>query len=137
MEEIQGDTANIRDYVVLKNIINQNYVDIEKDIIENKQSINSIESSIRLYNEYLEELAKEKDAISRYKEEGGSTEGIDSTLVSLVEASIYLPSNPIAPTQKTSPSNARNVAIGTVLGLMLAVMVAFVKEFWMKEVNKK
>ena len=52
MQEIK-DSSITSDYIILENIINPNYTKIEKDIIENKQSINSIENSMRINNEYL------------------------------------------------------------------------------------
>jgi len=35
---------------------------------------------------------------------------VESNLIGVVETSIYLPSPPGAPSQKTSPSNARNAS---------------------------
>lgn len=54
----------------------------------------------------------------------------------LVDTYMYLPSEPVAPTQKTSPRNSLNVAIGAVLGAMLGIMVALFQEYWYKEDKK-
>lgn len=51
----------------------------------------------------------------------------------IVETHVYLPSPPVAPTQKTSPSNALNTAIGLVLGGMLGVFIALFQEYWYKD----
>ena len=128
MQEIQ-DT---HDYIVFENIISENYIKIESDIISNKQSINSNENAMKVYNEYLEELNNEKAVVAEYYKTG-KADKLESSIVNVVETSIYLPSPPVAPNQKTSPSNARNVAIGIVIGGMLGVMVVFLKEFLLKK----
>jgi capsular polysaccharide biosynthesis protein len=48
LEKTEGVLSNSVDFVVLDNIINQNYFEIEKDIIEIKQTIYSLENSIIL-----------------------------------------------------------------------------------------
>ena len=62
---------------------------------------------------------------------------VETSLISIVETSVYLPSPPVAPTQKSSPSNALNTAIGVVLGVMLGVMIALFQEYWFKETKVK
>lgn len=129
--EIQTQLNDKTDYVIPVDTVNPNYIKIENDIVGNKQSINSIENSIRMNNQYLEELDKEKKSIAKYYETG-SAAPLESSVIGVVETSIYLPSPPVAPSQKTSPSNAMNVAIGIVLGGMIGVMAALVKEYWFK-----
>ncbi len=131
MREIQGVMSNTSNYVVLENIINPNYTRVENDIIVLKQAINTIQDSIRLYNEHLEEIDKEKQAIAKYYE-AGKVGKLESSIIGVVKTSVYLPSPPVAPTQKSSPRNALNVAIGIVLGGMLGVMIVFIKE-WLKK----
>lgn len=131
MQEIQESMSNTNNYIVLENIINPNYTQVENDIILNKQSINVIQDSIRMYNEYLEEIDQEKKAIAEYYEAGKAGK-LESSIIGVVETSVYLPSPPVAPSQKTSPRNAMNVAIGVVLGGMLGVMIALTKG-WLKK----
>lgn len=123
------EEINSTDFVVLENIINTNYTKLENDIITNKQSINSIENSIRMYNEYLKEIEIERKAIAKYYQTGRA-EKLDTSIIGVVETSVYLPSPPVAPTEKTSPSNTMNVLIGGVLGGMFALMVVFIKDYW-------
>ena len=130
--EIQTQLTGTTDYVVPVNTVNPNYIKIENDIVGNKQSINSIENSMRMNNQYLEELDKEKKAITKYYEIGRAAK-LESSVIGVIETSIYLPSPPVAPSQKTSPSNAMNVAIGIVIGGMIGVMVALVQEYWFKK----
>ena len=69
MQEV-GDSSSTTDYIILENIINPNYTKIESDIIANKQSINSIENSMRINNEYMAELDELKSKVNSYKESG-------------------------------------------------------------------
>jgi capsular polysaccharide biosynthesis protein len=130
--EIQSPLNGNRDYIIPVETANPNYIKIETDIIQNKQRINSIESTIKKYTEYIEELNVEKAAVHKYYETG-RTEKLASSFIGIVENSIYLPSPPVAPTEKTSPSNALNTAIGAVLGAMIGVMAALVMEYWFKD----
>lgn len=132
MKELEGEIANISNFVVLENIINPNYTKVENDIILNKQTISGIEDSIRLNNEYLSELDREKEAIAKYYEKG-KVGKLESSLIGVVKTSVYLPSTPVMPSQKTSPRNSLNVAIGIILGGILGVMIVLVKEWLKKE----
>lgn len=130
--EIQTQLNSGSDYVVPVDTVNPNYIKIENDIIGNKQSINNIENSMSKYNKYLGELDDEMVSINKYYRTG-EAEKLESSVIGLVENYVYLPSPPVAPTQKTSPSNALNTVIGAVLGGMLGVMVALFQEYWFKE----
>jgi capsular polysaccharide biosynthesis protein len=130
--EIQSQLTDTTDYVIPVDAVNPNYIKIESDIVANKQSIDGIENSIRMKNQYIEELEKEKKAVVKYYETGRSIP-LESSVIGVVETSIYLPSQLVAPSQKTSPSNVMNVAIGIVLGGMIGVMVALFKEYWCKK----
>lgn len=126
--EINGQN-NVSNYIILENIINPNYTKIEADIIANKQSINSIENNIERYNDYLIGLETAKATVSNYYVTGDFTE-LKDTLVSITRTSVYLPSEPVAPSGKTSPSNSMNIIIGGVLGGMVSVLIALMKEYW-------
>lgn len=131
-KDAMSQVTNTKDFVVLENIINPNYTKIENDIILKNQEINTIEDTIRTDIENLAQLDIEKKAIDKYYEIGKEAK-LDSSLIGVVETSIYLPSPPVAPTQKTSPSNARNAAIGLILGGMLACGIALIREYWFKK----
>lgn len=122
------DKLNTNDYVVLENVINPNYTQIENNIIVNKQSINEDENMIKVYNKYLDELNVEKEAINKYKETG-KIDTLGTSIESVVNTSVYLPSQPAAPTRKTSPSNTRNIIIGGFLGGMIGVLVALTRKY--------
>jgi capsular polysaccharide biosynthesis protein len=131
-DAIAGINAGINGYVVLENIINPNYTNIENTIIENKETIINTESSIKEYSKYLEELTLEKAMIAEYYKQG-QVETLESSLTDLVNVSIYQPSAPVAPSGKTSPSNTKNVVIGGVLGLMLGSMYVLISAYMKKE----
>lgn len=122
---------NTSDYVVLENVINPNYTQIEHDIIENKQSINDMENSINTYNQYLEELNSVKEIIENYNF-GDNLDIKSNEFKSLAETYIHLTSTPVAPTRKTSPNNLRNVLIGTAFGFLFGLVIVFIKEFIFK-----
>ena len=123
------------DYVIPINAINPNYISIESDIIQNKQSINEIENHIRMNNMFLTELEEELQSVKEYYETG-KVKKLESNIVSSVTANIYLPSPPVAPTFKSSPSIALNTAIGLSIGLFIGVLITLIKEYWL-DVNKK
>lgn len=131
-KDAMSQVTNTKDFVVLENIINPNYTKVENDIIVKKQEINAIEDTIRTDIENLAQLDIEKRAIEKYYETGKESK-LDSSLIGVVETSIYLPSPPVAPTHKTSPSNTRNAAIGLILGGMLACGIALIGEYWIKK----
>jgi capsular polysaccharide biosynthesis protein len=132
LEKTEGVLSNSVDFVVLDNIINQNYFEIEKDIIEIKQTIYSLENSISTTEEYLSQLEVERDNIAKYLTNRNAEEN-PTQLIGVVETSIYLSSQPVAPSRKTSPSNSRNAVIGLIIGLMLGLATAYVREFWLKK----
>lgn len=126
---------NTTDYIVMGNIINPNYTELELDIIEIKQAINTTENTMNQYNLYLDELNAKLSDIEGYYETGDFAK-IDRTFVSITNSNIYLPSEPVAPSSKTSPSNTRNVIIGVLLGGIVSVLIALIKEFWFTEKHK-
>ncbi len=128
--ELKSDTTN---FVVLENIINPNYTVLEASIIENKQMIFNLESSIELYKGYIEELKVEQAALDKYYQ-SGKTGKIEASIMDVVEVSIYQPSEPVAPNHKSSPSTLMNTIIGGVLGGMLSVLVVLFKAYWKKEI---
>ncbi len=129
---IQSPLSGNSSYILPVDTINPNFIKLENDIIANKQLISSLENNIAMNNQYLGELDKEREAIYKYYRTGESTV-LGSSVIGVVETNVYLPSPPVAPTQKTSPSNALNTAIGAVLGGMLGVMIALFQEYWFKK----
>lgn len=130
LDEI-SNSNNMNDYIILENVINPNYTKIEQDIISNKQSINNIENSIRVYNEYLSELYLIRDDIASYQEDGNFAQ-LKEKIVSVTKTNVYLPSEPIESSQRTSPSNIMNVFIGAVLGVMIGIFITLIKEYLLK-----
>lgn len=132
--EIQSPLNDDSNYIIPIETANPNYIKIENDIIQNKQNINSIESSINKTMEYIEELNVEKQAVSKYYK-NGRTEKLETSVIGIVENNVYLASQPAIPTQKSSPNNSLNTIIGAVLGGMVGVMAALFMEYWFKKEN--
>lgn len=130
--EIQTELNSNTNYVIPVDAVNPNYIKIENDIIENKQYINDVESTIIKYNGYINELDDELIVINKYYR-SGEAEKLESSVIGVVDTYVYLPSPPVAPTQKTSPSNVLNTTIGAVLGGILGLVIALFQEYWFKE----
>lgn len=128
--EIQRQLNETNDYLVPINTINPNYISIENDIIQNKQSINEIEILISMNDMILEELNEELQSVKRYYETGKSEE-LESKIISSITNNVYLLSSPAAPTHKSSPSILFNTSIGVIVGLFIGVLIALVKEYWL------
>lgn len=124
-----GEKSN---YTVPVDTINPNYIKIETDIINNKQTINSLSTTINMDQKYIAELEVQKQAIENYYETGKAN-GLSLDLTSAIESNIYMPSLPVVPSNKTSPSTVKNTVIGGVLGGMLGVMIALFQWYWKKE----
>lgn len=133
LQELEGSST---DYIILENIINPNYTKLEADVLANKQSINGIENSMRIHNEYLAEISELRDKLISYKESGDFS-SFSSDFVSATKTNLYLASEPVEPSKKTSPSNTRNAVIGALLGGMLAVAAVLIKEYWLRPDNEK
>ena len=135
MEEIDL-SDNHSDYMIMGNIVNPNYTELELDIIDIKQTINTVQNSMDLYNGYITELEAKMTAITKYYETGNYEE-LECEIINITKSNIYLPSEPVAPSRKTSPRNLRNVIIGTLLGGMVAILIALIKEYWFKNDTNK
>ncbi len=119
-------------YILPEDTVNPNYIKVEADVISNQQSINDLTSTIDITKKQLSQLEEDKKAIENYYK-SGKTGNISVNLVSMVYSNIYLPSELVAPTQKTSPSNAKNVVIGAALGGMIGIFAALFQAYWKNE----
>lgn len=123
MDSINSSTIN---YMVLDNLINQNYKKVELDIINTEQTIYNLEDKINIAKQYLNELNKIKDDII-------SNNGLANEYLTSIDRSIQLPSAPVAPTAKTSPSTLLNTVISVVIGGMVSVIYVLVKKYWFND----
>lgn len=130
--EIVGQLGGSSAYAIPVNTVNPNYIKVETDIIENKQTINILSNSIDKNKKYIESLSIEKKAIAKHYETG-KVGTLNIELVSIIESNIYMPSQLVESLTKASPSNFLNTAIGGVLGGMLSVMIVLFQWYWNKE----
>lgn len=114
------------DYVVLENIINENYKKVELDIINLEQVIYNLENKINLSKQYMNELGQIKSSITNNDE-------LASEYFKVISTSIQLPSEPVAPNNKVSPSTSLNIIIGAVIGGMISVIYVLIKKYWFTE----
>jgi uncharacterized protein involved in exopolysaccharide biosynthesis len=123
------ESSNIN-YMVLENIINQNYKKVELDIINTEQTIYSLENKVNVLNQYLNELNQIKDDIINNK-------GLVDEYLSSINRSIQVSSEPVAPSSKSSPSTTMYTLIAAVIGGMLSVMYVLIRNYWFNDVKAK
>lgn len=127
LDSIQSSSIN---YMVLENIINQNYKKVELDIINTEQAIYNLEDRIHILTQYLIELNEIKDDVI-------NNNGMVNEYLTSINRSTQLPSAPVAPTSKSSPSTALNTIIAAVIGGMISVMYVLVKNYWFNDEKVK
>lgn len=125
----QSSIANAGNGIVIENIINPAYTQLQSSVVNSKQSIIQIENNIENLNNHLNELEKEHNAIDEYYRTGVADDSVKS-IINIADTSIYLLSDPVAPLHKTSPSNLKNTLIGLFLGGLLGVGIVFIKKYW-------
>ena len=125
-DALSSVNINSVDYVVLENIINENYKKVELDIINQEQVIYNLENKITLSKQYLDELNLIKSSIANNGE-------LVSDYFNVVDESVHLTSEPISPSNKTSPSTTLNVIIGAVIGGLISVIYVLIKKYWFTE----
>ncbi len=131
VNKLQKD-VNHSSFVVIENLINPNYIEIEKNIINYKQEISGLENSLSLGNEYLEELNATQKNINDYYQSGNLTI-LEDNFINIFDSYISMPSEPLIPLSKSGPNLVKNVFIGAMFGFAIAILVAFLKEYWYKK----
>ena len=126
-----AEIPNTSDYIILENIINPNYTQLEFKVIEIKENINILESENSTYSMFLEELSAEKEKINEYYANNKEAD-FESTIIDNLD--IYRLSEPLLPTGKTGPNISRNVVIAGLLGGMISVFTAFFLAYWKREI---
>lgn len=110
---------------------------IEKQIDELQKSIEEIQAEYQ-DKKYKEDIAKQKVAISKktYESFVAKYEELKvSENAKLGELSINIISSAYPTTRPVGPRKALNLAIATVLGLMIGVFYAFFREYWEESDN--
>ncbi len=123
LDSIKSSNIN---YMVLENIINQNYNKVELDIINTEQIIYNLEDKINVLNQYLNELNKIKDDII-------NNNGMVNEYLTSINRSIQLPSTPVAPTTKAGPSTSLNTVMAAVIGGMISIIYVLIKKYWFND----
>lgn len=131
MDEIQNRNDTL-EYIVLEDIINPSYVDIEANIIDNKQIVFATENAIQTDKNYLDELNDMSKNLTTY-EETNNAEDLKDNSLRVSKTNIYLVSKPIASNHKISPHNALNTIMGGIIGIIIGIFVALVRQYWFKK----
>ncbi|MGB4661073.1 MAG: hypothetical protein WBI07_18020, partial [Mobilitalea sp.] len=97
-----------------------------------KQILYDTEDIISKDKILLEELSSIKTTINTF-EETEDFELLKGNVLGLNKSNINLPSKPIAPSRKTSPSNTKNAAIGGMFGCIIGAFIVLIKEYWFKK----
>jgi uncharacterized protein involved in exopolysaccharide biosynthesis len=135
MKEIE-DMANTSDFVVINDVVNPNYTEVEKNIIQNKQDVNTLQNSVDTNTIYIEKLQDLKDKVSEYYSTGKYIDEAND-LGNIINANVFIPSKPAVPSEKTSPSNTTNVIIGAFLGCVVVIGITLFREYWFGVTVKK
>lgn len=111
--------------IILESIVNENYVKVESNIIDLKQSIISMQNSIDEYNTLIKELEENAEQID--------TENYNSILSSAINVNINLTSEPIQPNSRISPSISFNACLAFLIGLIVSILYILFKDFVLKK----
>lgn len=118
-------------YIVLDDITNPNYIELQNTLIETKKIIETTESNIATYNAYLEELELEKAALEKFYQEGGLGR-FESSL--LDTSDVFVLSQAMVPSDKVSPNLAANVVTAGLLGNILSIGLVFFRSYMKREI---
>lgn len=112
---MEATKVTASDFIVLEDIINPNYTSLQNTIMLNQQDINRAQITISDYTRYLDELIDVKTDLDKYNETRDLSYIINGVF-DIVSLNIYLPSDPVAPSRKESPSNMKNAILGGIAG---------------------
>lgn len=112
------------EYIVMRNVLNQNYTVMETVILEIKQNINELQNSKSLFNNYLNE-------IQQYKNDLYSGDNLETKLVSIVNSSIYLACDPSIQNYNFFAVIINNILLSTFFGCSLTILGIYIKLSWL------
>lgn len=119
------------DYIILDDIINPNYTNLENTIVETKKTIGSLQNNIATYETYIEELSLEKESLNKFYEAGGQGKFESDVLDT---SDVFVLSQAMVPSDKLGPNITMNVVIAGVVGSILSLFIVFFKAYLKKEI---
>lgn len=123
------DLSRISGDKIISQELNPSYLKITEQMTNLEMEKNNLENSLLDIERNIIDLDEELVALNEYRDTYKTTNlksGVSDSMKNLVT----LVNRPEIETQKVSPRNALNLAIGGVLGLMLGVFFAFFKHYW-------
>ena len=128
-EALLESLSDSSSYLVLNDVLNPNYIQLETDIMETRRSIETLENSTQSYALYIEELTDDMIRLDEYYTIGDE----DRFETDVVDTSdVFMLSEPVVPSKVDSPNVVMNVVIGLVLGAVLGVVFVLFREYLRK-----
>lgn len=116
---------------IISQAVNPSYITIDNKIVELKMERDELLNTIEVAEKNLEVLAQDKQTMEGY-EEIPATEELNEGVLGAMENLVFIDQNPQPESKKITPNYKLNIAIALVLGLMLGVFAAFLKDYWKK-----
>lgn len=126
------DLGSLSNDVVLEEFVNEKYLELDAEVIDLKISLINMKESLKSSEILLQELSAEKEELMIKLDDLSYPDELNDELT-VLKGGISQVSEAVTPRDKVSPRRSLNVAIGAVLGLMVAVFVAFFKHYWIAE----
>ena len=131
-EKFNLDLGSLSNDVVLEEFVNEKYLALDAEIIDLKLSLINMNESLKNSNTLLAELTTEKELlVNRLSDLSYENDLYDELTV--LKGGITQVSEAVTPKERISPQRSLNVAIGFVLGLIVAVFTVFFKHYWITE----
>ncbi len=131
-EKFNLDLGSLSNDVVLEEFVNEKYLALDAEIIDLKLSLINMNESLKNSNSLLAELTTEKELlVKRLSDLSYENDLYDELTV--LKGGITQVSEAVTPKERISPRRSLNVAIGFVLGLIVAVFTVFFKHYWITE----
>jgi capsular polysaccharide biosynthesis protein len=120
---------SLSDEMMLEEVINPHYSDLQGEMISVRKELQSIDRSIDRNNKHLEELREEQEAVVEYLLTGDDS-SMSLDVLDVIESRIQFAAHPSYKPNVIEPRKMMTLAIAIVLGGMIGVFVAFFKEYW-------
>jgi len=127
---IQGlDLSELEGDKIINQELNPSFLQLHEQLTEKALEASSLEVKIQTLEADLVELEEELNALRTYQETL-NTDHFQGSVSDSMRNIVTVVNPPEMEEEKVGPRNSLNLAIGTVLGLMLGVFTAFFKHYW-------
>lgn len=123
------DLSTLSNNVILEEIMNQKYLEIESKIVDLKLMLVNANEELKFINKLLIDLNSEKEETLKNLEINNFDLILNDEL-DVLNSSVIQTSKAIIPISKISPRNGLNIIFGFLAGLTLSVFYSFFKYYW-------